>query len=317
MKRLITISIFLSFSAIILAVEITKSTFIYSVKEKDTLRLDKYEIGTEKAEKPCIIFLFGGGFIGGKRDNEKYLNYFQKLAQSGYVVVSIDYRLGLKSTAEAFKRKEKVGSREIVKRLNNAINLAVEDLYDATNYILLHNNEWKIDPKTLIISGSSAGAIAALQAEYYIHSDRSTLPQKLPPHFDYAGIISFAGAIFSTKGSPKWTSHPSPILFFHGDADRNVPYEKAKIFSIGFFGSKHLANQLDEMGSPYQFFSVENVNHSIAETPMWNNLPEIERFIKEWAIEKKQQVENTRIKNLSLPDVPKKYGIKDYIKSNF
>lgn len=317
MKKLASIFLLLFISLAISASDVIKSTYIYDVKGNDTLRLDRYEMQSGSAKKPCVMFVFGGGFVGGKRDNSKYISYFDQLATSGYTVVSIDYRLGLKSTAEDFKSGKKVGAREIVKRLKKAIDIAIEDLYGATNFVIQHADEWNVDTTKIITNGSSAGAITVLQAEYYLHSEKSNLPKILPANFDYAGVISFAGAIFSTSGNLKWTSNPAPIQFFHGDADKNVPYEKAKIFSIGFFGSKNLTEQLNKMHSSYQFLDFENENHRIAELPMKENFADIQNFISEWVIKKKSTTEHVLIKDLTLPEVPKKFSIGDYIRANF
>lgn len=202
-------------------------------------------------------------------------------------------------------------------RLRTAIDMAVEDLFDATNFIIGQAGKWQADTRTIVASGSSAGAISVLQAENYLHHGKGGLRQRLPEGFDYAGVISFAGAIFSTHGAPEWDSRPAPVLFFHGDADANVPYDKAQIFSIGFFGSKFLAAQLDGLKAPYQFFDFDNANHAIAETPMMKNIPEIETFIKKWVIGRSHTAERVRISDLDQPEVKKKFGIGDYVRANF
>lgn len=317
MKRIYFTILLLLSAVLVFGSDITKTTYVYDVKDNDTLRLDRYELGTVTQKKPCVIFVFGGGFVGGTRDRSRYLDYFNHLAESGYVVVSIDYRLGLKATALDFKEGRKVGAREIVKRLKNAIDMAVVDLYGATNFVLKNAEEWGVDPNKIVINGSSAGAVTALQAEYYLHSNGNDLHKTLPPKFDYAGVISFAGAIFSTSGNLKWTSNPAPIQFFHGDADRNVPYNKAKIFSVGFFGSKTLVDQLSKTKSPYQFIDFFNADHAIAEYPMGHNFQDIVNFITEWTINNRKVEEHVVVKDLTLPDVKKKFGIKDYIRSNF
>ena len=74
---------------------VEKQTFVYAVKQTDTLRLDRYVALTpDSRTKPCLMFVFGGGFVGGRRDNASFLSYFEYYARKGYVVVSIDYRLG-------------------------------------------------------------------------------------------------------------------------------------------------------------------------------------------------------------------------------
>jgi acetyl esterase/lipase len=109
-------------------------------------------------EKPTIIFMFGGGFIRGERDNKDYMSWFSQMTANGYRIISIDYRLGLKGT-------NKVGVAQ-VNVLDAAIHMAVEDLFSATNFIIENADQLRVDPSNMVISGSSAGAISVMQAEY-------------------------------------------------------------------------------------------------------------------------------------------------------
>ena len=61
---------------------ITKQTFTYAIKDTSTLRLDIYtkDSFNNATKRPCVIFVFGGAFIGGQRDNSIYYNYFNFLA---------------------------------------------------------------------------------------------------------------------------------------------------------------------------------------------------------------------------------------------
>ncbi len=295
--------------------QVEKTTYDYAIKANDTLRLDKYEVKSDTV-KPCLMFVFGGGFVGGARDQEYYLSYFEAMAQKGYVVVSVDYRLGLKPIAEKLARGEKVKKLAFPQYLADAIDTAVEDVFDATNYVLSKKKDWRIDPEKISISGSSAGAITSLQAEYYICSD-NVLADKLPDSFNYAGIISFAGAVFSTNGNLHWKQKPAPVLFFHGNADSNVPYDKEKILKYRFVGSKALVEQIKEKNGAYYFYDVNNANHSIALTPMKNNLAEIDEFLTNY-VDKKQPLEiHKEVSNFNDPELNQKIKIKDYVTSNF
>ena len=41
---------------------VEKQTFVYAVKQTDTLRLDRYVALTpDSRTKPCLMFVFGGG----------------------------------------------------------------------------------------------------------------------------------------------------------------------------------------------------------------------------------------------------------------
>ena len=48
--------------------KIEKETFVYAVRDADTLRLDRYALlSPDSRAKPCLMFLFGGGFMTGTR----------------------------------------------------------------------------------------------------------------------------------------------------------------------------------------------------------------------------------------------------------
>ena len=79
---------------------IKKETFLYAVKDKDSLFLDKYTPIKGKGEtlylaknKPSIIFVFGGGFFTGSRNEPRSVTYFAWLLDNGFTVFSIYYSL--------------------------------------------------------------------------------------------------------------------------------------------------------------------------------------------------------------------------------
>ncbi|MDR2955520.1 MAG: carboxylesterase family protein [Prevotella sp.] len=286
--------------------DIDKQTYVYSIKGGDTLRLDKYNLPDNITRKPCVIYVFGGGFMQGSRLAAHYDQYFNFLLGKGYQVVSIDYRLGLKGVKDP---------AQFPVALANSIGMAVEDLFDATNYIINNAEEWSINPDFIIPTGSSAGAITVLHGEYSI-ANKDDLSKKLPDNFNYAGIIAFAGAIFSHTGDMEWKTSPVPIQLFHGDADRNVPFDKIEAMNMGFYGSKYIAGKLDKIQSPYYFYEVENAAHEIASTPMQVNLNEINAFLEQMVIGKQPLIINTTIEQIGKPEMQKKFELMDYIKAN-
>lgn len=285
---------------------IEKQTYIYSIKGIDTLRLDRYDNPDISGEKPCLIYVFGGGFKGGNRSASEYNKFFNFLLGKGYQVVSIDYRLGLKNVKEAAAYPA---------ALPKSINLAVEDLYDATNFILDNAKEWGVDTNMLIPCGSSAGAITVLHAEYAI-VNKKELSRKLPDEFNYAGIISLAGAIFSHTGNLQWNTLPCPILLFHGDADRNVPFDKIEAMNMGFYGSKHIAEQLRSIRSPHSFYEAINAAHELSSSPIQNNLNEINSFLEQLVRDRKQLIVHTQLEQIGKPELNKDFELMDYINTN-
>lgn len=290
-----------------------RNTYLYAVKGADSLYLDHYAAKVE-GPRPCVIYIFGGGFVTGERYRAGYEPYFEMLTEEGYDVVSIDYRLGLRQMVMQSELAPSI--RDVVVLLNNAVKMAVEDLFSATSFILDNAQEWQINPQQIITSGSSAGAITALQADYAI-CNRTASAALLPEGFRYAGVMSFAGAIFSVSGKPKWPSKPSPTILFHGNSDRQVPYDKATMMGIGFYGPKFICEEFEKEGWAHWFYDMEYQGHNIASAPMFANHNEIKTFIKEFALKGRPLILHTTVKDGDLEKAPTKFKLKDYIEANF
>ena len=290
-----------------------KETFIYSIKGNDTLRLDKYAPTVQKQDtSPCVIFVFGGGFAAGARDQHYYNPYFKLLTENGYTVISIDYRLALKGLSLNPDWKYK----DYIALFKNTIMVAVEDLFDATQFVLNHADSWKVDVSKIVASGSSAGAVAVLQGEYEI-SSQGVVAKRLPENFNYAGVIAFAGAIFSDQGDLQWSQNTAPIQLFHGDADRNVPYDKLKFGKIGLYGSKHIAKRLDKANLPYYFYTAENSSHILAISPVYSNQQEILSFLDKYVMKRKREVTIVNMTPMDKSKVKKNFTIFDYLRTNY
>lgn len=258
--------------------DIEKTTRTFVTRDGDDLKLDIYKLKSERnTVQPCMMFVFGGGFHTGQRDHAHYNTYFTSLVQNGICVVSIDYRLGLKGAPKVSPLK--------TKPLENAIRIAVDDLFAATRYMLDHADEFKIDKNVIMASGSSAGAITVLQADY-TKRNHFEGAEILPADFQYAGILAYAGAIFSRKGIPDYAVEPAPTLFFHGTTDKLVAYNKMRLFGKGFSGSKSLAKKFKKEGYEYCFYSMEGMSHSMATTPMIRYSAQILAFIRDFVFDK-------------------------------
>lgn len=311
MKRITLLAVALFVAVVGHATMPHKDTHLYAVKGADSLYLDHY-IAPVEGVRPCVIFVFGGGFVGGERDNEGYLPYFEFLTDNGYDVVSIDYRLGLKD----IRSMEGGQMRDMIGKLHSAINMATEDLFSATVFVLDNARKWQIDRTQVVTCGSSAGAITVLQAENAL-CNRTAASTVLPEGFRYAGVVSFAGAIFSLDGAPEWHQKPAPVMLFHGDADSQVPYRKASMLGVGFFGSKFLAEEFDESGWPYWFYDFKYQTHAIAGLPMRTHCREILSFLKDYVRDGRQLMTVTEVRDRELPVRETKFKVKDYLEANY
>ena len=276
-------------------------TYLFAKRDTCDLFLDVYNPARnsqtyfEGKEKPTIIFMFGGGFIRGERNNESYNKWFRQLTENGYRLVSIDYRLGLKGST-------KVGVAQ-VNVLDKAIHMAVEDLFSATNFIIENAAELKINPENIVISGSSAGAIAVMQAEYEI-ANRTSWSSVLPEGFNYAGVMSFSGAILSREGKVDYKTTPCPTLMLHGTADELVPYEQIAVLNLGFFGGGKLVKRFEKYDLNYNMYHFIDYGHEIAGS--MDTTTDLQfRFIETNIMQGKKRVVNAWI---SDPDVYKGTG---------
>ena len=228
----------------------------YMFAERDTCQLFMSVYEPEyRTDKPTVIFVFGGGFIMGDRNAKAYLHWFKQLNDSGYRVITIDYRLGLKGKGALNVTQ--------VETFYNAVEIGVEDLYAATRYIIDNAEAMGVNPSKLVIAGSSAGAMISLQAEWHL-CNRTALASVLPEDFRYAGVMSFSGAILSREGKPKWNREPAPTLFFHGTEDKIVTYNKIGFLRTKFMGANSLAKLFAKNGYNYNIYRFEGNQHEIA-----------------------------------------------------
>ena len=74
--------------------EIEISSYTY----KDTLQLDFYKPFVKSDEpRPLMVLMHGGGFAEGNRNGGGELKFCQAMAEKGYAVASISYRLTRKN----------------------------------------------------------------------------------------------------------------------------------------------------------------------------------------------------------------------------
>ena len=276
-------------------------TFMYAKRDTCDLFMDVYDPAEGSIreaygiEKPTVIFMFGGGFIHGTRDDADYHKWFRMMTENGYRVISIDYRLGLKGS-------DKVGVAQ-VNVLDKAIHLAVEDLFSATNFILDNADQFGVNPSNIVISGSSAGAISVMQAEYEI-AKATQWASVLPAGFNYAGVMSFSGAILSREGKVDFKKSPCPTLMLHGTSDELVPYDQIKVFNLGFFGGGKLVERFKKYGLNYNMYHFTDYGHEIAGS-MDTTLDLQLKFLETNVMQKKMRIVEAWI---SDPDVFKGSG---------
>ena len=258
--------------------EVSVETYTYVTKDGEDLQLDIYLPQSDADfNRASVIFVHGGGFSGGKRNDEMTTEFCNQLAGYGYVVASISYRLTRKGKESGF------GCNCPATDKINTFNMAVEDLQDATFFLVQNREQFGIDPQKMILAGSSAGAETVLNTAY------------LPPMcygldsgpVSYAGVISFAGAIPDTVVIYDESAIPS--LLFHGTDDNLVPYATAPHHYcnnddpgyIVLHGSKTIAQKLNDLNVVCWLHTTCGGGHELASTPMTDYFDVIADFCYE------------------------------------
>ena len=278
-----------------------QETYLYAERDTCSLYLDIFRAqpgsatALEGKQKPTVVFVFGGGFIMGQRSDEFVRNWFRRLNENGYSVVTIDYRLGMKGYRMG---KGLPGAYQAAEQFYRAQQMGVEDLFSAVAFLWENREELGIDPDNLVAAGSSAGAIIAQAAEYDIVCGRT---DGLPEGFNFKGVMAFAGAVIGLKGAPDYPVSPCPTLMLHGTQDKAVAYEKFGALGRGVWGSSFLAAQwAKKRYTGWCIYRFKDRTHDVA--AYMDYLWDIERaFLEQNVIQGRARTVDSLVDDPTLP----------------
>ena len=237
----------------------------------EDLYLDVYEpYGDDLENRPVIIMMFGGSFIGGSRTSSDIVELCTRYAKMGYVAVAIDYRLTLDLLIFA---NETTAYKAAAK--------GIHDLKAAIRFLRMNDetyNDYKIDTNRIYAGGVSAGGISAVNAAYL--NLESEVPSFLQnwmedngglegnsgtPGYDsnFHGIINLCGAV----GQTEWIiENDIPIVNLHGTSDDVVPYGDGLITLFGLnmevAGSGAIHDRMMELDNNSNLLTWEGVGHT-------------------------------------------------------
>ena len=244
------------------------------IRTTQSLTMDVYSPVTDDSipkRHPLLLLLHGGGFyVGDKQDSciRALCRYF---AQTGYVAVSANYRMGFLPSKKEIER---------------AGYMALQDAHAAMRYLVEHAADYGIDTAQLFVGGASAGAITALNLAFMRDNDRprsangnrsrdlgsiAASDNSSKATFRIRGVANLWGAVNNLKilGNSK-----TAIVSFHGDADQVVPYDNGYPFSdisaqLGrrmferMYGSKQIDLRANELGYHSKLYTYSGEGHSL------------------------------------------------------
>lgn len=246
-----------------------RPNLVYHQAGGQDLQLDLYLPYQRQRPRPLVIWVHGGGWVGGSREvaNLRLLPWLQM----GWAAANVSYRLARHSPAPA----------------------AVEDLRCALRWLVDRADELGLDRERIVVTGGSAGAHLALMAGLLPEGNR--FDQACPSHgparwrsgqrtpLKVAAVVNLMGitdltallgadpqgrgyavewlgslaeparGALARELSPLHQVHAAtpPVLSFHGDADDIVPVSQAL----------QLHQALAAAGRPEQLELVRGAKH--------------------------------------------------------
>ena len=157
----------------------------YGVAGGTELKLDVYRPRTIGAPRPTLVFIHGGGWVSGAKEDAAL--WLVPWLEAGWSAVNVEYRLSRRAHAPA----------------------AVEDVRCALRWVARYAQDHGFDPGRIVVSGDSAGGHLALAT--------ALLPASAG--FDRGCTVPYPAGTNSWASLPEWTVVPAAVVNWYGITD--------------------------------------------------------------------------------------------------
>lgn len=260
-----------------IVLDVAKTVTINMFKEDVPLNMDIYTpIGDTAHNRPLLLLIHGGAFVAGDKKDmfpAALANYY---ASHGFVVASINYRMGYVFLPGMYSNLERCMYR------------GVQDVRAALRYLSEHKNEFGIDPQMVFVGGNSAGGFLSLFAAYMKDDEAWTSAEGSYLKFQsdlgsLDGAANNSGARYSIRGIINmWGAvndlsiidqdEKIPALLIHGTSDRIVPCgfdypfrnldpQLTSFFVQKVYGSDFIRMRMESLNIPVNFLRIDNADH--------------------------------------------------------
>ncbi len=207
------------------------SKYIKPNGDQEMLLLDVYQPKVnDRKKRPVIVFVHGGGFAHGDKQQELYKKMATTFAREGYVALSVNYTL--------MAKKEKFHPNVLIRDVGQVLK--------AVRWLETYKKKYKVDMSKVLICGDSAGGGIVVNASLNCQEA-----------FRFAGCIDLWGGMPGEKRwsgpifSYKLSDCTPPVCIIHGTDDSVVPYKT----------SIDLARQFKAANKYYELHPLKEVGH--------------------------------------------------------
>jgi PKD repeat protein/poly(3-hydroxybutyrate) depolymerase len=246
----------------------------------ENLYLDIYEPANDTLKnRPVIVYQFGGGFVIGWREEPDIPQFATYFAQLGYVVATIDYRIGLNPTDTSS------GIRAFYR--------GTQDQRSAIRFLSQNAQQFGIDTTRIILTGTSAGCFTSFANCYMSDSDWPSIIHGISGDPTDLGCMDCSGntdlghhiprplAMINMWGAMLDTTFITlpkgvPTVSFQGTLDDIVPYSVGYPFQLPFvfpivYGGLPIHQRMSDLGILESWHPLDGYSHEPELLAPWLN----------------------------------------------
>lgn len=199
--------------------------------------------------KPVFLFVHGGAFFLGDKENDLQMRLTEDLLKNGFAVAAVNFRMGMK-----------LRNYNDIKK---GIYCCVQDVRAALRYLACYAEELRIDPKQIYLAGSSSGAIIALHTAFMDENEIFACCTTKNFKKRFGGINESGNAL------PCNAAIAGVIALWGGITDLNMIDPRNNIPALLFHGTKDdiLYN---ESGTPLQGYLNEYMKNFVFAAQKWH-----------------------------------------------
>ena len=217
----------------------------YKQAEPHALKLHIFQPSAPAANRPAILFFFGGGWRNGTP-----LQFYRECAyyaSLGMVAVAADYRISSVNQTTPFE--------------------SFDDAKDVMRWLREHATEYGIDPQRIAVAGASAGGQLAAALGTIPPRPEDELKTDYRPNLLvlYYPVVDNSSRGYATEDMKKRFMEISPLhnisvttpptLFILGTKDTHIPIETGK----------HFREEMSSKGVYCELHLIEGAGHPIFE----------------------------------------------------